>query len=254
MKQINFKDAFIKVIIGGVVGAAGIAVVAVLIGEFNDTLGRALLTLALVTIHALVSLSYMERKDANGNMDFSVFSNVIFSMIVMSFFSSIALAWGAIDIEQTFRIYVSYGIIAFATLHAEILAETMKKDKTIDNLVIANYFFMFLVVVLLLPWVLIVNIALPDIYFRLMAAFGIIDTTLTILVAVFQRLYLQKHPKEDSFMFQTQIIYDSEGKPVKVPVAQRKRSLNPAVAIILIYLTFQFLLPILFLFGSFLSN
>jgi hypothetical protein len=249
MKMENIRKYFMRVVIASVIAAAGIAVLAILIGEFNDTLGKALLTLGLVTAHALISITYFDNRDkVNINNELTFFANVIFSLIVMSFFTSIFWIWGLFSVDLVAKLYAMYFIFGFATLHAELLSNTTKKEKRIDNLVIANYFFMGLVILLLMPLIWTPDTEYGDFYYRLLAASGVVDATLTILVTIFHRIYLQHHPEEQSVMFQTQTLYDAQGNAIQTPAKEQKRKMHPLVVVLIVYLMLQILGSLLFRF------
>ena len=228
----RFKRSFFQILIGCLLGAAAIAVIAVLVGSFNDTLGRALGTIAMVAIHAILSFSYIsetEKRDKkDGGRSTELFSNTVFVLIVVSFITSVFAIWQLLDGSLTLKLYMSYGVILFATLHADVLYRIRGFEKRIDNVVTANYFFMAIVVAML--FVIIFSDSPSDLgefYYRLLAAVGIIDATITITAIIMHKLYLQKHPVLAASSAQT-------------PTAQSKNFWkNPLVILLLIFLAFQ---------------
>ncbi len=225
--------------IGSLVGAAGIAVVSVLVGEFNDALGKALFTLFLVTIHALLSLAYIDNSTKRYGTELKFFSNIIFVILVLSFFTSVFGVWNLFDVEVVLRLYGTYGILAFASLHGEMLYGMVNKKPLIDSLVYLNYVFMLIVIALLLPIVWMDTESFGDFYFRLLAAAGIVDATLTILAVINYKLYLQKHPEENSLLFSYKEVTDENGNVAKVRVEDRKRKIHPLLIILGLYLAVQ---------------
>jgi hypothetical protein len=67
MKQMSkvesVKGLFYKVLLVCLLGAAGIAVVAVLVGSFSDILFKALGTIVIVALHAAVSFAYITENE-----------------------------------------------------------------------------------------------------------------------------------------------------------------------------------------------
>ena len=253
MKSEEIKKLFIKVLIGSLLGAAGIAVVAVLAGEFNEILGKALFTLGLVAFHALAALGVIENNQKNnGDNGLVFFINVIFAIIVLSFFTSVFGVWEVFTGELVGKLYATYFISLFASLHGELLAKTASKDATIDKVVNANYVFMGIVILLLLPIVWVPDTNLGDFYYRLLAANGIIDATLTILATILYKLYLQKHPEVKSTLFTVQSTkLDENGNPVQVQVSGQRRRVHPLLWLLGIYLFAQIFLSLIFaVFGS----
>jgi len=246
MKLDNFKKYFMRVVIASLIGAASIAVIAVLVGEFNDTLAKALFTLGLVAIHALASLTYLDsREKSHVSEELAVFSNFMFGMIVLSFLTSIFGVWELFDGEVVGKLYLTYFIFVFASLHAEMLVKTMHKEKRIDNIVLANFMFMAVVVLMLMPVVWAPDTQLADVYYRILAAAGIVDATLTILAVILHKMYLQKHPEEKSMLFEVQTVYDKNGNPIKLAPKKQSRKMHPLLALLLIYLVLQVFVPLI---------
>ena len=213
--------------IGSLIGAAAIAVAAVLIGEFNDILGKALITLIVVMIHALASLGFLDSKSKKNNPgELVVFTNTIFVLIVLSFVSSIFGIWELISGTVLTKLYATYFITAFAVSHGEILYKVTGLDKKIDKIIYSNFVLMFVVFALLLPVIWASGAAdFPDFYYRLLSAAAIIDTTLTVLV-------------------ETSV---DNGQSAAQQIGSKNRKIHPLVIVVGIYLLFQFIIPIMYL-------
>jgi hypothetical protein len=231
-KSDKLKSSFFKILIGCLIGAASIAVIAVLAGSFSDILARALGTIAAVALHAIVSLSYIaetEKRDNNiPNRSLELFSNAVFVIIVISFITSIFAIWQLLDGSLTIRLYLMYGVLLFANFHADILYRIRKFENRIDNIVTANYFLMSAVVVMLAILIFSSDPSdLEEIFFRILAALAIIDATLTITAIIMHKLYLQKHP---DLIVKTENTNSSQSKSFWK---------NPIVILLLIFLGFQ---------------
>lgn len=227
----KLKRLFFKILIGCLLASASIAVIAVLVGSFSDTLGRALGTIAMVAFHALLSFSYISETDKrnkkDGGRSIELFSNTVFVLIVLSFITSIFAIWQLLGGDLTARLYMIYGVLLFATLHADVLYRIRSFEKNIDNVVTANYVLMTIVVIMLITLILTGDPgALGDVFYRVLAACGIIDATLTITAIIMHKMYLQKHP-----------VAAAEASASSPRTKNFWR--NPLVVIILIYLTFQ---------------
>lgn len=257
MQSAQLKKLAIYTMIGSLIGAASIAVIAVLIGEFNDILGKALFTLLIVTMHALVCLGFIDnRAKANNADDLTFFTNTLFVLIVLSFLTSVFGTWELLSGPLVVKLYGTYFIVAFAALHGEMLHKTTGLDAKINNIVYGNYILMGLVIFLLLPVVWMAsNADFPDFYYRLLAAAAIVDATLTILAAILHKLYLQKHPELKSQLF-TQVMYtvDANGNQIPQTIQIPKRRTNPLLIVLGLFLLFQFIAPIIFLVGGFLTR
>lgn len=196
----RLKRSFLQVLIGCLIGAAAIAVVAVLMGSFNDTLVRALGTIGVVALHALLSFSYIsesEKRDKkDGGRSIELFSNTVFCLIAISFITSVFAIWQLLGGEITLKLYMFYVVVLFATLHADVLYRIRGFEKRIDNSVTANYLFMSAVVLMLTVVIFSASPSgLGHFFYRLLAAIAIVDATMTITAIIMHKLYLQKHPE-----------------------------------------------------------
>lgn len=241
--------------IGGLLGAALIAVVAVLAGNFNDTFARALFTLLLVMIHALVCLAFLEKTVKSQVANSKFFENTVFFIIVLSFFTSILGVWEIFPGELVGKLYLSYFVFLFACLHGLMLTETRGKESRIDNIVNINYVLMAIVILMLLPIIWFSSDSFDSFYFRLLAAFGIVDATMTILAVILHRLYIQKHPEAPSTIFSVTTKLDPNGNPVPVQAQVQKRHIHPLIWLLGIFIVGQFVISLLFAaFGAFYAN
>lgn len=247
LKQL--KDIFLKVLIGCLVAAAGLAVVTVLAGAFSEVFFKSFSTILIVALHALASfgfIDYTERQTEPESLGF--FTTGTFVIIVLSFITAVFGTWGLIDWDLAGKLYMTYFVVLFAILHAEVLAKTTGKESRIDNTVFANYLFMALVVAMILPIIYIQDATtLGEFYFRGLAALGIIDATLTLVAILLHKIYLQKHPTVVSPVFAIPQATNQvpgqpgvqapgqPGAPVQQVVVQQPRRMS-ALAMILLFI------------------
>ncbi len=231
-KADRFKRSFFQILIGCLIGAAIIAITAVLIGSFSDILARALGTIAVVALHAMLSFSYIseteKRNKKDGGRSIDLFSNFVFVLIIFSFITSLFALWQLLGGEVALRLFGVYGVLLFATMHADVMYRIRRFDSKLDGVVTANYVSMA-VVVIMLTFVIFSNelADLGDAFYRILAAVGIIDATLSITAIIMHKLYLQKHPDAAA-------MYGSENT-----VRSKGFLSNPFVVLILIYLVLQ---------------
>lgn len=232
-KSEKLKRSFFQILIGCLLGSAAIAVIAVLFGSFNEVLGRSLGTIGMVALHALLAFSYVnetEKKDKkDGGRSIDLFSNTMFVLIVVSFITSVFAIWDLLPEGLTLKLYMAYFVIIFATLHADVLYRIRGFEKKIDTIVTTNYFFMTAVVLML--FVIIFSADPSDLggfYFRLLAAVGIIDATMSITAIIMQKLHLQKLPE-----------LANDNNVVAASGQSRNLWKNPLVILLIIFLGFQ---------------
>ncbi len=234
----EFKKFFLFNLIGALVISAIVAVITVLVGEFNETAARVLFTLLMVIVHSLISLAFIWDDTRQNTFErLAFFTNILFLIIVVSFITSVLGIWEVIQGETIWNLYQTYFVVGFASLHSDILSKALRREKYLDMIVYLNYVFIGIVVLMLLPIIYVDNAfdVLGELYYRFLGAAGIIDGTLSILTIIFYKLYMHKHPEEQNTLaggMQT-------GKT-------QKKGLSIWVWILLIYLLLQVVLPLIF--------
>jgi hypothetical protein len=239
----NIKRLFLQILVGCLVAAGVPSVITVLAGSFNDVFFKALLTIIIVAVHSLVSFGFIlnnERKKTSENLE--IFTNATFVLIVLSFITSLAGLWGLVDGDLVWKLYATYFILLFATLHGEVLAKILGKTNYMDNIVYFNYLFMLVVVALLVIVIFVSDGSLlGDVFYRILAACGIVDATLTLTAIILHKLYLQKHPTVQSPVFSLQPGQPGQVQQNPQAAPEAKRGMHPLVIILIAYLAFQFI-------------
>jgi hypothetical protein len=252
MDLAKIKSVFLKIMIGCLVAAAGLAVVTVLAGSFNDVLGKALFTIVLVAIHSLISFEFITNNEKQSTFEnLSFFTNATFGIIILSFITSVLGTWSILPGDLVWKLYQLYFVLLFAILHGEVLAKTVGKQSSIDTVVYVNFVFMTIVVFMLLPLIFSnYDSSLGEFYYRVLAAAGIVDATLTLVAVILHKLYIQKHPKINDPVF---AVPQNPGLPGQVPAAAGqppvaaapapppKKHMNIFVVLLIIFLGFQLL-------------
>lgn len=234
----EFKKHFLFALIGSLVASALVGIAAVLLGEFNETLMRALLTLGTVMMHSLIGLAFIWDGDRQKNLErLAFFINTLFLLIVISFIVSILGIWKVVPARSIPDLYQAFFVVGFAALHGDILSKALRKETYMDTIIYVNYLFMAVVVLMLMPVIFIDNISkiFDEMYFRLLGAAGIIDGTLSLLTIIFYKLYMNKHPEERNALAGGG--ESGEGK---------KKGLSVWVWILIIYLLLQIVFPLFF--------
>ncbi len=199
--MINFseiKKFCIFSFIGSLIIAALVAVVTVLIGHFSEVTGRVFLTLFMVVLHSLVSLTFVWDDSRQKTFEkLSFFINTIFIIIVLSFIASLFGIWKIVEAETVWHFYQTFFLLAFASLHADILSKAFGKEKYMNAVIVANYIFIVIVFLMLQGTIYVTDAfkVLGEFYYRILAALAIIDGTLSVLTIIFYKLYLHNHPE-----------------------------------------------------------
>ncbi len=226
MNLAKFKKFFIFNLIGSLIISALVAVITVLVGDFNEVTGRVLLTLSMVVIHSLVSLAFIWDDEKQNTFEgLAFFVDVLFVLIVTSFFTSIFGIWKIIPSDLIWRLYQTYFIVGLASLHGDALSKALHKEKYMDLIIYGNFVFIAVIALLFQPIIFLNNSneILGEMYFRILGAAGIVDGTLSVLTVIFYKLYTHKHPQAN-------------------PKAPRK--LSVWIWLFIIYLSLQLVIPL----------
>ncbi len=94
----------------------------------------------MVITHSLISLVFIWNDEKQNTFEkLSFFINVVFTLIVISFFTSIFGIWKMVPGEAVWHLYQTYFVIGFASLHGDILSKALRKKEYIDIIVYINY-------------------------------------------------------------------------------------------------------------------
>jgi hypothetical protein len=193
----KFKKIILYGLIGSLIVSALVAVVTVLTGDFNNTAANVLWTLFMVVVHALASLLFIwDDEKQNTFQKMAFVTNVIFTLIVASFITSIFNVWDIIPVETIIHMYQTYFSVFLASLYINFLSKAKGKENYMDMLVDSNYFIIFILFAMFQLVIYVNNAAqvLGEPFFRVFGATAIIDGTLSILIIIFYKLYINKHP------------------------------------------------------------
>lgn len=194
----QFKKLFMYGLIGSLIASAVVAVIAVLVGTFDELTGKVFGTLLVVMVHSLVSLLFIMDDEKKLTFDhLPLFSNTFFIVIMLSFMTSLAAIWDFVAGDTTFKLYMSYATLTFAALHADVLLKMTRKHPTVDMIVQSNILCMVFVFFLLQIAIHVggSHDELPEFFYRVLAAFGIIDGTLSLIAAIVFKLQVNAHPE-----------------------------------------------------------
>jgi hypothetical protein len=199
MRAERLKSLFLQILIGCLVAAAGVAVVTILIGHMDKVSSKALVTILLVAVHSLASFEFIsnsQKRERAGFERLNFLTNFVFSIIVLSFITSTLGVWHVISGDLVAQLYSVYLVLLFSVLHGELLANIHNKQASLSNVVRANYVFIAIVTVMLMPIIFVHDrSSLGSFYYRLLSAVGVVDATLTLSSIILHKLYLDKHPE-----------------------------------------------------------
>lgn len=267
-----FKKYLLYVLIGGLTVTALIAIVAIIIGEWNDATSKAVWLTVSSWVHCLIALAVVSHLPNDGSKRgnyWNIFTYTVFGATIASFITTVLDIFDIIPayIEKTimpatgidvFRadipsqalvpahitesLYFWYfGLILASLIISTILNCSIKKDKNTKTLAYVGVSSVVLLMILFFPPVFSAYIDFPDVYYRIILAVAIVFSTTSILSVVFGHLYRVKHPELASKPVAPIIAGDN---PASESAPAKKRL--PVWAIVLIVLGSVFIgLPVL---------
>lgn len=196
----QMRSLLIKVMLGCVIAAAGVAVVAILVGTMGEVAWRAVGTLVSAVIHiailfGVISMSAPTTPELARSSNFAINSSMVIA--ILSFFTSVFGIWDVLPGDIAGKLYATYIIALIAVLHAKTIMDIETLDSKNKGLAYANYAFIILVSVMLMVLIYSNNASelLGSFFGRALAASAIVDVTLSVVLAVRARLYMQKFPE-----------------------------------------------------------
>lgn len=196
-KTVNFNKYFLYTLVAGLVISALISITAVLIGEFNSTMSRALGTTGSMVAHTLIALLLVlaNSKRSKGS---SLVLNTLLLITIASFITSLFGIWDVISGRIVGDLYLVYFYAFAAVLWVQLLLEVGSNllDKATHITSQVGIGLTALFYVLIAPTAF---INYPDkvaeFHLRAIAASAIALATASVLATVFHRIYVFKHPE-----------------------------------------------------------
>lgn len=195
-RSATIRKWFFYTLIGGLVVTAIISIIAVLIGGINDVVARSLGTTAVMVVHSLIAVALLSvSTDDTHSKASNISLNVLVGLTIASFIASVLGIWEIVDgaiIGNIFQL-LFYALFADVLLYG--LLRSRFTDKAIATSAYVSIWTTVVFYVYLIPSVFAddMNVVLPDIYNRGMAAFSILLSTAVVVTVIFHWVYNLKH-------------------------------------------------------------
>ena len=194
-KMSKLKLAFLYVLIGGLVISALISVVAILIGQFNETVLKALMTTFIFVIHSLIVIAIVSA-DRNNRLGKDIISTTILLTVIANMFTTTLATWQILPYDTSWKTFQVYTLaIGSAFIVTAILKLRTLTHKLTNNLTYTTVGLIILLTVLFVPWILNPDFSWNNsFYFRLIGAMTILAATTFSVAVIFNRIAAsQKH-------------------------------------------------------------
>jgi len=216
----KIRLALLYVLIGGLVVSALISVAAILIGEFNESILKALGTTFVFVIHSLLVLGIVSA-DTNNQLGKTIVSTTILATVIASMLTSTLGIWDLWWDDASWKAFLIYNLLIGS---AFLIAGTLKlrlKHLATQTLAWLTVALIGTLTALLAPWIAAPNADwISDFYFRLIGAVAILASTSLILLVIFNRIALSQRPGL------------SKTRPASKPLAPGALAINITVGVI----------------------
>lgn len=189
------KRYFLYVLIGGLIASAGISIIAVLTGDFNETFGKAFATTIVLVIHTLTALAFLSIKTQK-SLSSRLLIDTFFWVVVASLLTAVLGIWGIFSETIVGDFYGVYIVAIITALIVSAVLTVHRQDQTTSAVMYGSIVSVVSTFLLTIPYFFAdTNYVLPEVYGRITWAFLIMSATLITLTAIFDRLYTVKHPE-----------------------------------------------------------
>jgi hypothetical protein len=184
----KLRTAFLYVLIGGLIVSALISVIAILIGEFNDVVVKALVTTFIFVTHCLLLLAIILAYK-NDRLGKSLVSTTIFITLILNMFSTTLGTWELWASDMSWKMFLIYMLVIGTSflISGALLLRRVHKPTQLSIYVAVG--FILLLTVLLAPWILFPDADwLTGLYLRSIGAVTILTATSLSLAVIFNRI------------------------------------------------------------------
>ena len=188
----KLKLAFLYVLIGGLVTAALVAIISLLIGEFNSGIQKSLSTIFVFFSHSLLILALLWA-DRDNEVGRSVLPTTIFALTLANMITTTLATWEIISSETAWRALGLYFLVIGAVFVITGLLKLRIKHQTTQAGLFVTILTVSALIVALSPWVLDIVPEFNSLYFRIVAALSILTTTVFIITVILRGIALARN-------------------------------------------------------------
>jgi hypothetical protein len=194
-KLSKLKVAFLYILIGGLVVSALISVMAILIGQFNEVVLKALLTTFIFMSHSLLIIALISA-DRYNTIGKALFPTTIFVTIIANMLTTTLGTWGVWNNDVSWRAFLLYMLIIGSAFIVTAALHLRTTHRNTNIAIYATVSCVSLLTIVLIPWVFAHTPSdLGSFYYRLIGALTILAATALSLSVIFNRIAVSQHPE-----------------------------------------------------------
>lgn len=191
----KLKLAFLYVLIGGLVISALISVVAILIGEFNDIVQKAIATTVSLVVHSSIVLLVI-LADRTNQLGKSIVPTTFVVTVIASMITSALGLWGVWGDDLSWRMVNVYALAIGIAFIIDGLMRLRLKTQLMQVLPYVTIGLFALLGLVLIPWILFFDATwVTDVYYRIIGATAILAVTSLVVTAIVNRISVAQKPE-----------------------------------------------------------
>lgn len=187
------KLAFLYVLIASLVASALTAVIALIIGELNEAILKALGTVFIFFTHSLFVLAIVWA-DTHNRLGKALISTSILAVTVLNMLTATLGIWGVITGDLMWRLTGLYFLILAAVFLITGAMKLTVKNTAVQSLVYATIGLVVVQTLALVPWVLNLFGNLDSLYFRIVSAITIVAATTFLTALILRGIVVARQP------------------------------------------------------------
>jgi hypothetical protein len=185
------KLSFLYVLIGGLVASALTAIIALLIGEFNEAIQRAMLTIFIFFTHILFILAVIWADKAN-QVGKTLLPTTIVILALANMITTTLATWDILTAETAWRSLGLYFLVLATVFTGIGILKLRIQQKIVSYLTYISAGLLVVMTVLLTPWVLGFGEVLDPAYFRGVGALAILISTVFLVAVIFRGIAVSR--------------------------------------------------------------
>jgi len=193
-KLSKLKLWLLYVLVGGLVAAAIIAIVAVLVGEFSTVLQKALGTIFVFVTHSLFILGLVYT-DKHNRLGRSIIPTTLLAVALASTVTLSLGIWEAIDGDASYHSTLFYVLIVGSAFLATVALHPKLQNKIVKTLSYVALGSIIAWAIMMTPWIFAVVEDFNQIYFRIVIALSILVATSLLILFILRMIIVGRDVK-----------------------------------------------------------
>lgn len=189
----KIRLAFLYILIGSLAASALTAITGLVIGEFNEVIQKALVTIFTIFAHSLFILGIVVA-DRHNLLGKAILPTTIGALALLSLLTTSLGTWEVISVEMSWRLFGLYFFVIAAAFTAVGALKLFVNQVAVKALVFSSVALIVLLTIAIIPWALDLFGELNSLYYRIVAAIGILLVTVTLIALIVRTIVIAHNP------------------------------------------------------------